>query len=63
MSWSGELFIRSLEGYFGVYFPSCEVTREIITKIPSGARRIYTSLDLHRVGVFSNFSAKSGRKE
>ena len=26
---SGELFMRSREGYFDVYFPSCEATREI----------------------------------
>ena len=30
---SDELFQRSREGYFGVYFPSCEATREIINKI------------------------------
>ena len=30
---SDELFPRSREGYFCVYFPSCEVTREISTKI------------------------------
>ena len=30
---SGELFIRSREVYFGVYFPSCEAMREINTKI------------------------------
>ena len=30
---SDELFQRSREGYFGVYFPSCEATREINTKI------------------------------
>ena len=30
---SDELFQRSRDGYFGVYFPSCEATREIITKI------------------------------
>ena len=30
---SGELFMRSREGYFGVYFPSCEATRETNTKI------------------------------
>ena len=30
---SGELFMCSLEGYFGVYFPSCEVTREINTQL------------------------------
>ena len=30
---SDELFHRSREGYFGVYFPSCEATREIDTKI------------------------------
>ena len=29
----GELFRRSLECYFGVYFPSCAATREINTKI------------------------------
>ena len=29
---SDELFQRSREGYFGVYFPSCEATREINTK-------------------------------
>ena len=29
----GELFMRSREGYFGVYFPSCVATREINTKI------------------------------
>ena len=29
----GELFMRSREGYFGVYFPSCAATREINTKI------------------------------
>ena len=28
-----ELFQRSREGYFGVYFPSCETTREINTKL------------------------------
>ena len=28
-----ELFQRSREGYFGVYFPSCEATGEINTKI------------------------------
>ena len=27
------LFMRSREGYFGVYFPSCVATREINTKI------------------------------
>ena len=30
---SDELFLRSRDGYFGVYFPSCEATREINTKI------------------------------
>ena len=30
---SDEPFQRSREGYFGVYFPSCEATREINTKI------------------------------
>ena len=30
---SDKLFQRSQEGYFGVYFTSCEVTREINTKI------------------------------
>ena len=30
---SYELFQRSREGYFGVYFPSCEAAREISTKI------------------------------
>ena len=30
---SDELFQRSREGHFGVYFPSCEATREINTKI------------------------------
>ena len=30
---SGELFMRSREGYFGVYFPSCEATRETNTKM------------------------------
>ena len=30
---SEELFQRSQEGYFGVYFPSCEAMREINTKI------------------------------
>ena len=30
---SGKLFMRSREGYFGVYFPSCAATREINTKI------------------------------
>ena len=29
----GELFLRSREGYFGVYIPSCAATREINTKI------------------------------
>ena len=28
----GELFVRSREGYFGVYFPSCAATREINTQ-------------------------------
>ena len=30
---SEELFQHWREGYFGVYFPSCEATREINTKI------------------------------
>ena len=30
---SEELFMRSREGYFGVYFPSCATIREINTKI------------------------------
>ena len=30
---SDELLRRSLEAYSGVYFPSCEATREIYTKI------------------------------
>ena len=30
---SDELFQRSREGYFGDYFPCCEATREINTKI------------------------------
>ena len=30
---SDESFQRSQEGYFGVYFPSCQATREINTKI------------------------------
>ena len=29
----GELLMRSREGYFGVYFPSCAATREINIKI------------------------------
>ena len=33
MDTSGELFTRSREGYFGVYFPSCEATRKIYTKM------------------------------
>ena len=28
----GELFMRSREGYFGVYFPSCAATSEMNTK-------------------------------
>ena len=32
LSWR-ELFLRSLECYFGVYFPRCFATREINTKI------------------------------
>ena len=28
-----EPFLRSLEGYFGIYFPRCFATREINTKI------------------------------
>ena len=32
MYWSDELFQRSREGYFGVYFSSCEATRGINTK-------------------------------
>ena len=32
----GELFMRSREGYVGVYFPSCTATREINTKITLG---------------------------
>ena len=30
---SDELFQRSREGYFGVFFPGCEATREVNTKI------------------------------
>ena len=30
---SDKLFQRSREGHFGVYFPSCEATRQINTKI------------------------------
>ena len=30
---SDKLFQRSWDGYFGVYFPSCEATREINTQI------------------------------
>ena len=30
---SDEPFQRLQEGYFGVYFPSCEATKEINTKI------------------------------
>ena len=30
---SDELFQRSRDGYFGDYFPSCEATRELNTKI------------------------------
>ena len=30
---SDELFQRSREGYFGVYFPSCEATTDINTKV------------------------------
>ena len=33
MESTGELFMRPREGYFGVYFPSCEATREINIKI------------------------------
>lgn len=33
MAWSGELFVRSRECYFGVYFTSCEARSEIYTKI------------------------------
>ena len=29
----GELFMRSREGYFGVYFPSCAATKKINTTI------------------------------
>ena len=29
---SDELFQRSREGYFGIYFPSCEATREVNNK-------------------------------
>ena len=30
---SDEPFQRSREGYYGIYFPSCEATREINIKI------------------------------
>ena len=33
MGWSDEMLMRSLDGYFGVYFSSSEVTREVSTKI------------------------------
>ena len=33
MYMSGELFLRTREGYFGAYFLSCEATQEINTKI------------------------------
>ena len=33
MHLSDELFQHSLKVYFGVYFPSCEATREINSKI------------------------------
>ena len=33
MGWSGELFMRSRGGYFGVYFQSYETANEINTRI------------------------------
>ena len=39
-----ELFMRSIECYFGVYFPRCCATREINTKItPSWAHRQFVT--------------------
>ena len=33
MYFSGELFMRSRKGWFGVYFPNCAATREINTQM------------------------------
>ena len=48
MGWSGELFMSSGERYFGVYFPSCEATREINTKINlEWARKQFVTIEIY----------------
>ena len=47
MGWSGEQFMRSREGYFGVYFLRFEATRDITPEKPS-SERINSSLRQYR---------------
>ena len=38
---SDKLFQYSQEGYFGVYFPSCEATAEINTKVTPNHKHMW----------------------
>ena len=51
---SDELFQRSREGYFGVYFPSCEATREINTKITHEWAQKQFVTRVHTLSYFSH---------
>ena len=52
-----ELFMRSLECYFGVYFPRCCATREINTKITlSWAHKQFATQYIH-YSIFNRVSA------
>ena len=46
-----ELFQRSREGSFGVYFPSCEATREMKTKITLESAYIIVFLTRHKESI------------
>ena len=50
----GELFMRSREGYFGVYFLSCAATREINTKITLFLTRHNESINDTKTRIFTH---------
>ena len=55
-----ELFLRSLERYFGVYVPRCFAIREIKTKISLSwalkqfVTRVHTSFSIYTISLFRN---------
>ena len=63
MSSRDELFLCSLECYFGVYFPRCFATREINTKITVSwplkqfVTRVHTLFSMHVIVGKNHFNA------